>query len=93
MAKDGESMNVEKESGNDVITAKQIEEKLDEAQKANEISDKYVLLTVMLASVLFFGGISGTIESRLLWPSLLVIALISFLVTVSILGTMPICRE
>lgn len=93
MANDGESMNVEKESGNDDITAKQIEEKLDGAQKANEISDKYVLLTVMLASVLFFGGISGTIDSRLLRTSLLVIALISFLVTVSILGTMPICRE
>ena len=86
-------MNVEKESGNDDITAKQIEEKLDEAQKANEISDKYVLLTVMLASVLFFGGISGTIDSRLLRTWLLVTALISFLVTVSILGTMPICRE
>ena len=93
MAKDGESMNVEKESGNDDITAKQIEEKMEAAQVANETSDRYVLLTVMFASVLFFGGISGTIESRLLWTSLLVIALISFLVTVSILGTMPICRE
>lgn len=69
------------------------EEKLDEAQMANEISDKYVLLTVMFASVLFFGGIAGTVDSRMLRTLLFIIALVAFLVTASILGTMPISRE
>src|SRR5262249_34269114 len=34
------------------------------AQQANGASDNYLLLTVMFASVLFFGGIGGTFQSR-----------------------------
>ena len=33
------------------------------ANEAKQTSDTYVLLTVLFASVLFFGGISGTFES------------------------------
>lgn len=34
------------------------------AMQANQTSDTYVLLTVLFASVLFFGGIAGTVDSR-----------------------------
>lgn len=63
------------------------------AQKANETSDSYVLLTVLFASVLFFGGIAGTLDSRRLRIIMLGIALALFMVTLIYLGTMPICKE
>lgn len=63
------------------------------AQRANSNSDTYVLLTVLFAMVLFFGGIAGTVESRRLRITILTIALVVFGVTVVALGTMPICRE
>jgi len=63
------------------------------AMQANQTSDAYVLLTVMFASVLFFGGIAGTLDSRRLRISILLIALALFIVTVAFLGTMPICKE
>jgi hypothetical protein len=63
------------------------------AQKANETSDTYVLLTVLFASVLFFGGIAGTLASRRLRLMILAISLALFVVTLVFLATMPICRE
>lgn len=63
------------------------------ALEANQNSDTYVLLTVLFASVLFFGGIAGTLNSRRLRVSIMSIALALFVVTVVFLGTMPICHE
>ena len=63
------------------------------AEHANENSDTYVLLTVLFASVLFFGGIAGTIESHRLRVAILAMALTFFVVTLAVLATMPICRE
>jgi hypothetical protein len=63
------------------------------AQEANEASDTYVLLTVVFTSVLFFGGIGGSFRSRGLRISFFVIALVLFAVTLSVLGTMPICKQ
>ncbi len=63
------------------------------AQKANETSDTYVLLTVLFASVLFFGGIAGTLDSRRLRRIIVLFALALFAVTLVFLGTMPICKE
>ncbi|HYV34136.1 MAG TPA: hypothetical protein VE988_00445 [Gemmataceae bacterium] len=60
------------------------------AQHAGRNADTYVLLTVLFASVLFFGGISGTFESRILRRSVLAIALLLFLVTFAALLTMPV---
>lgn len=60
---------------------------------ANQNSDTYVLLTVLFASVLFFGGIAATLDSRPLRLGILSIALTLFVVTVAFLGTMPICNE
>jgi hypothetical protein len=65
----------------------------DAAMQANQTSDTYVLLTVLFASVLFFGGIAGTLDSRRLRVSILSIALALFIVTLAFLGTMPVCRE
>jgi hypothetical protein len=63
------------------------------AEQANQHSDTYVLLTVLFASVLFFGGIAGTLDSHRLRISILTMALVFFVVTVAVLGTMPMCRE
>jgi hypothetical protein len=63
------------------------------AEEANQISDTYVLLTVMFASVLFFGGVSGTFDSRRLRLIVCALAIVLFVVTVIALGTMPICQE
>jgi len=63
------------------------------AVHANANSDTYVLLTTMFATVLFFGGIAGTVDSRRLRISILSIALILFMVTLVVLATMPICTE
>ncbi len=63
------------------------------AQQANERSDTYVLLTVLFASVLFFGGIAGTIDLRHLRIAIVSIALAFFVINIIFLATMPICRE
>lgn len=60
------------------------------ANEANEISDRYVLLTVIFASVLFFGGISGKFQSRAVDLGMLALAGIVFLVGLGILITYPI---
>jgi hypothetical protein len=57
---------------------------------AGRNSDTFVLLTVLFASVLFFGGIGGTLESRLLRRVVLSIAMALFLVTFTALVTMPV---
>ena len=63
------------------------------AEKASEASDTYLLLTVGFTSVLFFGGINGTLRSGRLRISFFVIALVLFVATVVLLGTMPVCNE
>ncbi|MCF6153646.1 MAG: hypothetical protein E3K36_00015 [Candidatus Brocadia sp.] len=38
-------------------------QKFEEARQANQNSDNYIMLTLFLASVMFFGGISTQFES------------------------------
>ena len=66
---------------------------LDTAIEANRIADRYVLLTVMFSSVLFFGGMGQTVRSRRLQIISLVIAVVLFAGTMIALGAMPLCRE
>ena len=66
---------------------------LDAAEQANEAADRYVLLTVLFASVLFFGGIGGTFQSRRLRFVVFIIAVVLLIGTLFALGTMPVCRE
>ncbi|MBS0209528.1 MAG: hypothetical protein JSS27_11310 [Planctomycetes bacterium] len=65
----------------------------DRAQTANQTSDRYVLLTVLFASVLFFAGMGSTFDSQRLQLSALVISLALFAVTSVAMFGMPICRE
>lgn len=62
----------------------------EEADLAGAISDRYLLFTIIFASVLFFGGISGKFR----WPALdvavLVLGGLALLVGVVILITSPI---
>jgi hypothetical protein len=63
------------------------------ALEANVTSDTYVLLTVLFASVLFFGGVAGTFDSSRMRNLTLIIAVILFLGTVVSLLNMPICNQ
>jgi hypothetical protein len=63
------------------------------AREARRFSDDYVLLTVIFASVLFFGGIARAFDSRRLRIVLAALAVLLFLGTLVALSTMPICHE
>ena len=65
---------------------------MTEARQASTNGDTYILLTVLFASVLFFGGIGGTFQSQRLSTIVFVIAVVLFGVTLFALGTMPICK-
>jgi hypothetical protein len=62
-------------------------------RQARQISDNYVLLTVIFASVLFLGGMARLFEGRPLRAALAGLAVVLFLVTLGALATMPLCRE
>lgn len=55
-------------------------------------SGRYVSLTLMFASVLFFGGISGTFAVRQVRVGLAGLSLVLFLVTTAILIELPVCK-
>ena len=63
------------------------------AREARGFSDNYVLLTVIFASVLFFGGMARAFDSRSLRTVLAVLAMVLFLATLVALTTLPICHE
>jgi hypothetical protein len=63
------------------------------ASAANVSSDSYTLLTVLFASVLFFAGISGTLQSRMLRAIFIVLAIVLFTGTMVVLVDLPFCRE
>ncbi|HEV2969681.1 MAG TPA: hypothetical protein VGY55_06800 [Pirellulales bacterium] len=58
--------------------------------EAGHNSDTYVLLTVLFASVLFFGGIGNTFESRRLRRIMIYISIALFLATFAVLVSMPV---
>lgn len=61
-----------------------------QADSANEVSDHYVFLTVIFASVLFFGGISGKFQWQVIDLSMLLIACLVFLIGIGTLLTFPV---
>lgn len=61
-----------------------------DAENADQISDRYVLLTVVFASVLFFAGIAGKFQSRLIDLAMLCASGFVFLVGLAIALTFPI---
>jgi hypothetical protein len=60
------------------------------AANAGRYSGAYVMLTLMFASVLFFGGITGTFRSRRVRVGLATIALAVFVLTVTNLVGLPV---
>ena len=61
------------------------------AQVAGDHSSSYILLTLMFASVLFFGGITSTFTSRPVRLGLGCASLILFVGTIVILAGLPVC--
>ncbi|MDX1436437.1 MAG: hypothetical protein R3335_06490 [Anaerolineales bacterium] len=64
--------------------------KFDEANEANETSDRYILNTVILASVLFFAGLINRFKSNLARLIILLAAIAMFMVGLSNLFRYPI---
>ena len=67
-------------------------QKLNEAKAANTRADDYVLLTVLFASALFFGGIGTKMQLRSLRIVLLSLGIVVFVATAVTLISMPIAR-
>jgi hypothetical protein len=63
------------------------------AQTANATADQYVLITVLFASVLFFGGVGNTFRSLWSRQASLTMAIVLLGVAVLVLCTMPICKQ
>lgn len=80
---------LEEASRQDGIAAQQY----DFAQNANEHSDAFVLLTVLFATVLFFGGIASTLDSKRQRFMTLFIALALLTPTLVLMATMPLCTK
>jgi hypothetical protein len=66
--------------------------KLNEAKAANTRADDYVLLTVLFASALFFGGIGTKMQVRSVRIVLLSMGIVVFVVTAVTLILMPIAH-
>jgi hypothetical protein len=66
------------------------DQKTEEAKQANQNGDNYVLLTVLFATVLFFGGISTKFEDRLLQIAFIAGGGAIWLGLVVVLSTFPI---
>jgi hypothetical protein len=68
----------------------QAEEERAKSSAASQTADRYTLLTVLFASVLFFGGISGKFNTRIIDLCLLALAFLMFLVVIAILISYPV---
>ncbi len=65
-------------------------DKMESANNANKNSDRYILLTVLFAGVLFFGGIASTLKSNLIKNVCLLLSALIFVSTVIVLLSMPV---
>ncbi|GAN33042.1 MAG: hypothetical protein DYG83_00080 [Candidatus Brocadia sp. AMX2] len=68
-------------------------QKFEEAREANQNSDNYIMLTVLFASVMFFGGISTQFESPRCRITLLAIGALVLCTALGVLITYPIALE
>lgn len=68
-------------------------QKHEEARQANQNSDNYIMLTVLFASVMFFGGISTQFETPRYRITLIVIGGVLLCAAFGILYTNPIAFE
>jgi hypothetical protein len=66
------------------------EQELLAAEAADAVSDRYLLFTIVFASVLFFGGVSGKFGWQPADLTMLVIGIVGLLIGLVILLTLPI---
>jgi hypothetical protein len=65
-------------------------DKREEARTAGQRASTYILMTLLCASVLFFGGITGTISSRRIRLTIGIAAIALFTITLIVLATLPV---
>jgi hypothetical protein len=63
---------------------------LDEARQNDQYADRYILLTVIFASVLFFGGMSTEFKSLKIRIGLIAFSSLTFLITIVVALSFPI---
>jgi hypothetical protein len=69
---------------------KEAVEHLESAHRASQRSDQYILLTVIFASVLFFGGISTKFRTVKIQVILVAFAILIFVIMLILVATFPI---
>jgi hypothetical protein len=72
---------------------KQAEQLNAEAQAAGKAAGSYVTLTLMFASILFFGGIASTFTSRRARIGLTSVAMLLFFVAMALVFMAPVCNQ
>jgi hypothetical protein len=70
--------------------AEQAKEFRQGANKADDIADKYVLLTIFLSIVLFLSGLAGVVDFHPQQKILLGLATVIFLITIVSLSRLPV---
>lgn len=60
------------------------------AKDAGRVSSSYVIMTLLFASILFFGGITGTFSARPVRVGLGFVALVLFVIAIVILAGLPV---
>jgi hypothetical protein len=83
VATEKEAQRLRKEEGN----------KFAEARKANEISDTYLLLTVLYGIVLFLGGIAAAFEKQKLRIVIIAMAVVTLSVATIAMAFLPLAQE
>jgi hypothetical protein len=68
-------------------------QKFEDAKQANENSDRYIMLTVLFASVMFFSGISTQFETPRSKIALIVIGVFVLCTALGMVCTYPIALE
>lgn len=68
-------------------------QKYEEARQANQNSDGYIMLTVLFASVMFFGGVSTQFKNRSFRIAMLVIGALILCAALGVLITYPMAIE
>jgi hypothetical protein len=67
--------------------------KFTEARKANEISDTYLLLTVLFSVALFLGGITAAFKRRRIRAIVLALSVITITSAAIFLAFLPLAKE
>ncbi|MCF6154007.1 MAG: hypothetical protein E3K36_01905 [Candidatus Brocadia sp.] len=69
------------------------DQKFEEARQANQNSDNYIMLTVLFASAMFFGGVSTQFKNRNFRIAMLVIGALILCAALGVLFTYPMAIE